>query len=148
MVESKKKKIQYDAAYISYVKNGDSAAVFITRDTAKEVPTDDMWVDVISTNKKDRKDGRWDFNYFTVELFPRKTRPEYPPDASKELKKYITWQTACKDIENHRKQGHRGSKYRICPQLVNINKDEYTMEEAVEFFIRKLGSGKLVRLRL
>lgn len=106
----------------------------MTRDIAKEVPTDGMWVDVISTNKKDRKDGRWDFNYFTVELFRRITRPEYPPDASKELKKYITWQTACKDIENHRKQGHRGSKYRICPQLVNINKDKFTMEEAVWSF--------------
>ncbi len=87
VVESKKKKIQYDAAYISYVKNGDSAAVFITRDIAKEVPTDGMWVDVISTNKKGRKDGRWDFNSFTVELFPRITKPLYPPAASKEFKK-------------------------------------------------------------
>lgn len=106
----------------------------MTRDIAKEVPTDGMWVDVISANKKDRVDGRWDFTSFTVELFPKITRPEYPPDASEESKKYITWQTACKDIENHRKQGHRGSKYRICPQLVNINKDKYTMEEAVWSF--------------
>lgn len=84
-----KKKIKYDAAYISYVKNGESAAVFITRDLAIEVPTGGMWVDVISADKKGRKDDRWDFNYFIVELFPRKTKPVYPENASDDEKKYI-----------------------------------------------------------
>jgi len=42
-----RKKIKYDAEYIAYVKNGESAAVFITRDIAKEILTDGMWVAVI-----------------------------------------------------------------------------------------------------
>lgn len=65
-------KVSYSTEYISYVENGESAAVFITRDIAKDVPTKGMWVDVISADKKDRRDGRWDFNSFIVELFPRK----------------------------------------------------------------------------
>lgn len=52
MAVSEKKKIKYDGAYISYVKNGESAAVFITRDLATEVPTGGMWVDVVSAEKK------------------------------------------------------------------------------------------------
>ena len=44
-------KVAYSAEYISYVENGESAAVFITRDIAKEVPTNGMWVDVISADK-------------------------------------------------------------------------------------------------
>ena len=81
------KKIQYDDAYISYIKNGESAAVFIARDIAKEVPTNGMWVDVISADSKKRRDDRWDFNYFIVELFPRKTKPVYPKGTSDEEKK-------------------------------------------------------------
>ena len=38
-VSEKKNQIKYDAAYISYVKNGESSALFITRDLATEVPT-------------------------------------------------------------------------------------------------------------
>ena len=130
MAVSEKKKIKYDAAYISYVKNGESAAVFITRDLASEVPTNGMWVDVVSADKKGRKDDRWDFNYFIVKLFPRKTKPVYPENASDDEKKYITWQTAHKDIEAERKQRYRGVKYKICPRLVNRNKGKFTTKKA------------------
>ena len=123
-------KVAYSAEYISYVENGESAAVFITRDIAKEVPTNGMWVDVISADKKGRKDGRWDFNSFTVELFPRKTKPVYPQGASEEEKKYITWQTAHQDIDVQRRTGYHGQKYKICPHLVNRNKDKYTTKRA------------------
>lgn len=126
-----KKIIKYEAAYISYVKNGESAAVFITRDLATEVPTDGMWVDVVSADKKGRKDDRWDFNYFIVELFPRKTKPVYPEKASDSVKKYITWQTAHKDIELQRKHGYHGPKYKICPRLLNRNKGMFTKKKAV-----------------
>lgn len=37
-----------------------------------------MWIDVISKEGRKRKDSRWDFTVFTVELFPRKTKPVYP----------------------------------------------------------------------
>lgn len=130
MAVSEKKKIKYDVAYISYVKNGESAAVFITRDLATEVPTGGMWVDVVSAEKRCRKDDRWDFNYFIVELFPRKTKPVYPENASDGEKKYITWQTAHKDIEAQRKQGYHGAKYKIYPRLVNRNKGKFTTKKA------------------
>lgn len=131
MAISEKNKKQYDSAYISYVKNGDSAAVYITRDIAKKVPTGGMWIDVVSINKKGRTDNRWDFNYFIVELFPRKTKPVYPKNASDDEKKYITWQTAHKDIDEQRKKGYKGAKYKICPRLININKGKYTTQKAV-----------------
>ena len=101
-------KVSYSTEYISYVENGESAAVFITRDIAKDVPTKGMWVDVISADKKDRRDGRWDFNSFIVELFPRKPQPVYPQGASEEEKKYITWQTAHKDIDDQGRREYHG----------------------------------------
>lgn len=128
---SNKKKVNYDADYISYVNSGESAAVFITRDLATEVPTGGMWVDVISDSIKGRKDNRWDFNYFIVELFLRKTKPIYPKNASEDEKKYITWQTAHKDIEEQRKQGYHGAKYKVCPRLINRNKGKFTKKRAV-----------------
>lgn len=126
----KTSKIKYDAAYISYVENGESAAVFIARDIAKDVPTGGMWIDVISIDGYKRDNGRWDFKSFCIELFPRKTHPVYPENASDEDKKYITWQTAHKDIKAQRKQGYKGKKYKIIPKLVNRNKGKYTTRKA------------------
>ena len=126
-------KIKYDAAYISYVENGESAAVFITRDVAKDVPTRGRWIDVISLNGQKKlidvidrngrkhQEFRWDFDHFKVELFPRKLRPKYPEDASEEDKKYLTWKTAHEDIENQRRNGVKGIKYTIRPRLVDRN---------------------------
>jgi hypothetical protein len=134
---STKPKIKYDAAYISYVENGESAAVFITRDIAQEVPTDKRWIDVISLDGYKRSDGRWVFNMFTVEMFPRKLRPKYPDNISDEDKKYTTWKTAHEDIENQRRNGVKGTKYSIWPKLVDRNqakgkkpKWEYEIVEA------------------
>lgn len=124
-------RITYSAEYISYLNNGESAAVFITRDIAKEVPTKGMWVDVIKADKKGRQDGRWDFNSFVVELFPRKTQPVYPLHATESEKKYITWQTAHKDIDAQRRLGYHGAKYKVCPRLVNRNKGKFTVKRAV-----------------
>ncbi len=114
-------KIVYDAAYISYVENGESAAVFITRDIAINVPTGGKWVDMLQTDGWKRRDGRWVFKEFTVELFPRKKHPVYPENASDEQKKYITWKTAHEDISEQRKNGAKGPMYRIFPKLVNRN---------------------------
>ena len=104
----KMEKKKYDPEYISYVENGESAAVFITRDVVRAIDTSGKWVDVLSTSGYKNNQGRWDFSEFTVELFPRKTRPVYPEYASEDDKKYITWQTAHKDISalRHRKYLH------------------------------------------
>lgn len=128
-----KSKFKYDAAYISYVENGEFAAVFITRDVAQDVLTRGRWIDVISLkgqkklidvidrNGQKHQEFRWDFDYFIVELFLRKLRPKYPDNISDEDKKYITWKTAHEDIENQRRNGVNGAKYLIGPKLVNRN---------------------------
>ena len=115
-------KKKYDAAYISYVKSGESAAVFVVRDIVKAINTTGKWKDVLDIVGYKNQDGQWDFEYFTVELFPRKTQPQYPAWASEEDKKYITWQTAHADIDRQRRQGYRGVRFKICPKLVNRNK--------------------------
>lgn len=117
----KPSKIKYDSAYISYVTNGDSAAVFIVRDIVRSIDTSGMWIDVLNTSGYKNKDGKWDFSSITVELFPRKTRPIYPEYASTEDKKYITWKTANEDIVKQRSHGYKGQKFTICPKLVNKN---------------------------
>ena len=131
MNPSKKEKIKYDAKYISYIKSGESAAVFITRDIVKSINTKGKWVDVIAIDGKLNEYGRWEFNSFSVELFPRKTNPIYPPDASDEEKKYITWQTAHTDIESLRRKGYKGIKFEVFPKLVNTNRGKYKTVQAV-----------------
>ncbi|MDD7521162.1 MAG: hypothetical protein SOW12_08260 [Lachnospiraceae bacterium] len=91
---SNQNKIKYDSAYISYVANGDSAAVFIVRDVVRSIDTSGMWIDVISTSGHKNKFDKWDFSSITIELFPRKTKPIYPPNTITEYKKYITWKAA------------------------------------------------------
>ena len=73
---------KYDAEYISYIRNGNSAAVLITRDLVKSVNTIGKWIDIIESNIRGRIDGRINFNYFIVEIFPRKTKPDYSKAAS------------------------------------------------------------------
>ena len=114
-------RISYDPEYISYVENGESAAVFIARDVAKDVPTDGKWIDVIETDGRQQADRRWDFREFTVELFPRRIQPVYPQYTSDKDRKYITWKTAHDDIAEQRRNGVHGVKYRVCPKLVKRN---------------------------
>lgn len=114
-------KIKYDSAYISYVTNGDSAAIFIVRDIVRSIDTSGMWIDVLNTSGYKNNYDKWDFSNITVELFPRKTRPVYPEYASTEDKKYITWKTANEDIAKQRSHGYKGQKFTICPKLVNKN---------------------------
>ena len=127
----KKEKIKYDAEYISYIESGESAAVFITRDIVKSIRTEGKWVDVISIDGQLNENGRWDFNSFSVELFPRQIRPIYPQYASDDEKKYITWQTAHADIQNLRSRGYKGVKFEIFPKLVNANRGKYKTVNAI-----------------
>ena len=46
-MKSNNQKIKYSPEYISYLENGESAAVFITRDIVKLINTKDKWIDVI-----------------------------------------------------------------------------------------------------
>ena len=144
-MEKSKQKIKYDAEYIRYVENGESAAVFITRDIVKAINTKGKWIDVLDvagTKFEYQKlfvgkesyhfelDTAWDFEFFDVELFPRKTNPFYPEHASDDEKKYITWQTAHEDISLLRSHGYKGPKFHIVPKLVNYNDNVYDVVSA------------------
>ena len=126
-----KEKIQHDAEYISYIEHGESAAVFITRDVVKSIKTNGKWIDVLTVDGQKNDYDRWDFKSFSVELFPRKTQPVYPADASDDEKKYITWQTAHADIANLRQKGYKGVKFEIFPKLVNLNKGKYEIIQGI-----------------
>ena len=91
-----------DPEYISYLQNGDSAAVFIVRDIVKSVNTSGMWIDILSTSGGKNEYGKWDFSSISIELFPRKIKPVYPEYSSIADKKYITWKTANEDISKQR----------------------------------------------
>lgn len=123
-------KIKYDAEYISYVESGESAAVFVVRDIVKPIDTSRKWIDILSLDGFKNEDDRWNFKYFIIELFPRKKNPQYPDGATVEEKKYITWITACEDIEEQRSRGYKGPKYRIDLKLVNRNKGKYRKVKA------------------
>lgn len=102
-----------DPEYISYLQNGDSAAVFIVRDIVKSVNTSGMWIDILSTSGGKNEYGKWDFSSITIELFPRKIKPVYPEYSSIADKKYITWKTANEDISKQRKKGYKGKRFVI-----------------------------------
>lgn len=130
-VLNKKNKIKYDSEYISYVENGDSAAVFIVRDIVKSINTSGVWIDVLSTSGYKNEYCKWDFSSITIELFPRKIKPVYPEYASIEDKKYITWKTANEDISEQRKKGYKGKRFVICPKLVNKNQGKTKIVEKI-----------------
>lgn len=117
--------IKYSPEYISYLANGDSAAVFITRDVVKSINTKDKWIDVIELQGQKNWDCKWDFKRIVVEIFPRKIKPIYPKNATLEMKKYITWETAQRDIREQRSKGIKGVQYKIIPKLINRNKGKY-----------------------
>ena len=120
-----------DPEYISYLQNGDSAAVFIVRDIVKSVNTSGMWIDILSTSGGKNEYGKWDFSSITIELFPRKIKPVYPEYSSIADKKYITWKTANEDISKQRKKGYKGKRFVICPKLVNKNQGKTKIVEKI-----------------
>lgn len=148
-----KEKLKYDAAYISYVEKGESAAVFITRDIVNSIDTNGKWVDVLSIQGNKNYDNQWDFSEIIVEIFPRKKSPVYPDHTSDANKKYITWKTAHNDITAQRKSGRKGIKFRITPKLINKNKGKYKTIERVwnnkfnRYVPREWGIGSSCEIR-
>lgn len=118
---------KYDSNYISYIESGESAAVFIVRDIVNSIDTNGKWIDVISLNTyyKIGAEYRKAFNWIIVELFPRKMTPKYDRLDSAH-NKYLTWVTACEDIEKQRKSGFHGEKYLVLCNLYNKNKNKFT----------------------
>lgn len=117
---------KYDSGYIRYVKNGESAAVFIVRDIVNSINTKGKWVDVISLSTYFKKgaEDRHAFNWIIVELFPRKMTPEYD-NRDSERNRYLTWITAKEDIANQREAGFCGEKYLVLCNLFNKNKNKF-----------------------
>lgn len=118
---------RHDAEYISYIKSGESAAVFIVRDIVNSIDTNGKWVDVISLNSyyKRGAEGRMAFNWIIVELFPRKMQPKYDKNDSAH-NRYLTWVTAHEDIARQRQTGFHGDKYLILCNLYNKNRNKFT----------------------
>lgn len=118
----KKSKIKYSAEYINYIKSGESAAVFIVRDICDSIDTSGYWIDILDAPIISRTFDKWNFDRIDIELFPRKINPVYNSRMSDKEKKYVTWETAKRDIEQQRRNGFVGNKYRIVPKLYNKNK--------------------------
>lgn len=116
----KKKKAIHDSEYIAYCEHGDSAAVFIMRDIQNTVNVKGKWIDVLSIKTRAEnviKSGWHDFEYFEVELFPKRILPEYKEHMTEDEKHYLTWQTAKFDIMTQRNKGYKGKKYRVYPYI-------------------------------
>lgn len=121
----RKSQLRYDDEYIAYVENGESAAVFIARDLVKEINTQGKWIDVVYLDGEKNYDKRWDFDKIVVELFPRRTKPDYSAAIGKEDMHYITWLTATKDIQDLRQTGYKGPQWEIHPRLVRNKNRRY-----------------------
>ena len=119
---------KYDADYIRYVDSGESAAVYVVRDVAEQVPTKGKWSDIISFYAYKQDEDGWAFKWIVAELFPRKTNPEYLPDDTeynREYNRYLTWKAAHTDIDAQRKEGYKGPKYLVLCTLKDKNKGQF-----------------------
>ena len=127
----KAQNMNYSSQYISFLENGGSAAVLIVRDIVKAIPTQNKWIDILSTKGPQNMSGQWSFTEISVELFPRTIVPQYPEKASEADRKYITWNTATQDIALQRSHGISGEKYRIELRLVNLNRNKTVVRRRV-----------------
>lgn len=123
---------QYDAAYISYVKNNESIAVTIVRDMVQDIATKGKWIDVRHMEKRFLSRSEQDFSFIIVELFSRTLKPTYPKQMAEETNSdyknriaYITWQTATADIGQQRTKGIKGDVYIVLPCLKNEHESSY-----------------------
>lgn len=118
----RKEEWKYDADYIRYVESGESAAVFVVRDVAGNVPTHGKWVDIVSMSAHRQDEDGWAFNWIIAEIFTRKIQPVYSPNDTDKEKRYITWKTAHKDISQQRITGYSDPKYLVLCNLRDKNK--------------------------
>lgn len=144
-IRKKNEKWRHDADYIRYVESGESAAVFVVRDIVQSLSTSGKWIDIISMDCYNEEPDGKAFNWIVCELFPRKIQPEYSEDAAHN--KYITWQTATKDIFQQRSEGYNGPKYLILCTLRNKNKGKTINFVLFRIFKAFVGPGDATRLR-
>lgn len=128
---------KYSAEYTSYLKNGESAAVFLVRDLAVSIKTEKKWVHIVKMCNAENYNGQRYFNYIICELFDRKILPKYPTkkeneplDQHKNQCKYITWQTAQEDINKQKEIGIEGTKFLLLCKLVNLSQGNVVYENA------------------
>lgn len=126
----KKNAFSYSPEYIAYVENGESTAVFIARDLAEDLDTRGKWIDVVNMfTSHYSSHGNWhEIREIIVELFPRRTKPDYSKAVTLEDKRYLTWQTANQDIEYLRNHGYHGPQYIIHPEIIRNPNRKYHWE--------------------
>lgn len=95
-----------------------------------------MWVDVVELSAS-KKNDQFEFNYIIVELFRRKIKPQYPEKDGFDINdyaetcRYITWETANRDIQEQKSKKIIGPKYLVLCTLINRNKGKWIIEDAV-----------------
>jgi hypothetical protein len=122
---------KYDTEYINYIESGESAAVFIVRDIVNSINTKGKWIDIVSMDGYKNDNDQWEFESFEIELFPRKTTPNYANALNEYDKRYLTWLTAHNDIKALREENYKGTRFKICPNLVNLNRGKYRIVEGL-----------------
>ena len=131
---------KYDLeAYLPYATSEEALAILFVRKYLKKADNT-VWVDILT----------WDaplyYNPFALEfkqvrceLFPKKTKPKYPPrsnfsgDAEYRLIcRAITWEITNRDIKNYRSNGVKGKKYIIdaVRYRLKINSKNYFVDSA------------------
>lgn len=125
-----KSRIPYDPAYLAYLENEESTAVLITRDWTDQLDTRGKWIDIVNLYSTDYTShgNLKDIREIIVELFPRRTKPDYSKAVTREDKRYLTWLTANQDIEYLRNHGYHGPQYIIHPVIVRNPRREYHWE--------------------
>lgn len=106
--------------YRQYARTPEAFAVLFVKKYLNSADKS-VWVDILSYNAPagyDVEDLK--FKRVECELFPRKTRPAYPPRSQYRSQsdyetacRAITWETANRDIAAARARGYVGRKYRI-----------------------------------
>lgn len=114
--------------YADYVHSNEVLGVHIVRDVVKKINTKGYWIEIVLHEKNNPRNcfDRYSPNsYIVCRLYPRVTKPNYPPKPNTTdeylLEKWqceidaITWQTAQKDIFYWQCKGNTGKmKTHIC----------------------------------
>ena len=120
-----------------YSETQESRAILFVKRHLKQA-NDKYWVNILKSRELDRypalkpgADGKKDegpfFGFVRCELYPRRTKPDYPPrrkyqsdGAYVTICRALTWEAAHDDIEHLSMRGYKGPIYEIFAELKPI----------------------------
>ncbi|MBD5129930.1 MAG: hypothetical protein HDT43_08405 [Ruminococcaceae bacterium] len=125
--------------YLSYDISEEALAILFVRKYLNQA-NKNVWVDILSYELPTHYDAfNLEFEQVKCELFPKKTKPKYPPKSQfscdadyRYVCRAITWETAHEDIRSYRNKGYKGKKYVIDGVRfhLKINSRNYFVDEA------------------